>query len=194
MTDDNDLIRRGDVMAVLSAASRTAQKTIDAIATLQRHQVTVKTLEWAQVGDGSFVAHTAFGDYVVELHDQWGMWTPREDDFTLEAHSWHMTEDGAKAEAQTNFNTHTLASIEPAPVTLADALQVPEVQALVVAARKTILAAEMREAYHRLPNDRNRIGDPKSKKSKARDAWLKAFRRAALSAEIALRAIKEGEV
>lgn len=32
---ENDLIRRGDAIAILSAASRTAQKTIDAIAALE---------------------------------------------------------------------------------------------------------------------------------------------------------------
>lgn len=38
MTHENDLIRRGDVIAVLSAASRTAQKTIDAISAIPAAQ------------------------------------------------------------------------------------------------------------------------------------------------------------
>lgn len=40
---DNDLIRRGDVIAIFSAASRTAQKTIDAIAALPA------ALEWKTI-------------------------------------------------------------------------------------------------------------------------------------------------
>lgn len=49
--NDDDLIRRGDVIAILSAASRTAQKTIDAIAALPTAQVTVKPLEWEPIGN-----------------------------------------------------------------------------------------------------------------------------------------------
>lgn len=149
MTDENDLIRRGDVIAILSAASRTAQRTIDAIAALP----------------------AAKSDYEARVLD-----------------APHVNET-----PKSGHDSADVLTTLPAAVTLADALKVPEVRAMVEAARKTILAAEMREAYHHLPNDRNRIGDPKSRKSKARDSWLKAFRRAALSAEIALRAIKEGE-
>lgn len=36
----------------------------------------------------------------------------------------HLTEDDAKAAAKADFNTHTLASIEPAPVTPAEAAKV----------------------------------------------------------------------
>ena len=74
---------------------------------------------------------------------------------------------------------------------LSAAMELPEVKALVEAARKTLVAAELREIYHRLPNDKNRIGDPKSPKAKARDAWLKAFRRASSATSLALAAIKE---
>lgn len=41
MSNDNDLIRRGDVIAILSAASRTAQKTIDALAAIPAVRVGV---------------------------------------------------------------------------------------------------------------------------------------------------------
>ena len=75
--------------------------------------------------------------------------------------------------------------------TLSAAMQLPEVKALVEAARKMLVAAELREIYHRLPNDKNRIGDPKSPKAKARDAWLKAFGRASTATSLALAAIKE---
>ena len=75
--------------------------------------------------------------------------------------------------------------------TLSAAMELPEIRALVEAARKTLVAAELREIYHRLPNDKNRIGDPKSPKAKARDAWLKAFRRASSATSLALAAIKE---
>ena len=77
------------------------------------------------------------------------------------------------------------------PPTLSAAMGLPEVRALVEAARKMLVAAELREIYHRLPNDKNRIGDPKSPKAKARDAWLKAFRRASSATSLALAAIKE---
>lgn len=75
--------------------------------------------------------------------------------------------------------------------TLSAAMELPEVRALVEAARKMLVAAELREIYHRLPNDKNRIGDPKSPKAKAKDAWLKAFRRASSATSLALAAIKE---
>ena len=77
------------------------------------------------------------------------------------------------------------------PPTLSAAMELPEVRAIVEAARKMLVAAELREIYHRLPNDKNRIGDPKSPKAKARDAWLKAFRRASSATSLALAAIKE---
>ena len=77
------------------------------------------------------------------------------------------------------------------PPTLSAAMELPEVKALVKAARKMLVATDLREIYHRLPNDKNRIGDPKSPKAKARDAWLKAFRRASSATSLALAAIKE---
>jgi hypothetical protein len=49
----------------------------------------------------------------------------------------------------------------------------------------TVRADNLREIYHALPNDKNRIGDKRSKKSHARDAWLRAFRKAAKAARIA---------
>jgi chromosome segregation ATPase len=49
-------------------------------------------------------------------------------------------------------------------------------------------ADDLREAYHRLPNDKNRIGEKRSRKSHARDAWLRAFRKAAASARATLAA------
>ena len=75
--------------------------------------------------------------------------------------------------------------------TLSAALELPEVRALVDAARKMLVASELREIYHRLPNDKNRIGDPKSPKAKAKDAWLKAFRRASSATSLAIAAIKD---
>ncbi len=77
---------------------------------------------------------------------------------------------------------------EPTP---AQIMADPRVQSLVEAARKMLVATDLREIYHRLPNDKNRIGDPKSPKAKARDAWLKAFRRASSATSLALAAIKE---
>lgn len=51
---------------------------------------------------------------------------------------------------------------------------------------QTARADDLREAYHRLPNDHCRPGQKKSPKSVARDAWLRAFRRAARQARAAL--------
>ena len=56
----------------------------------------------------------------------------------------------------------------------------------------TVRTDDLREVYHSLPNDRNRIGDKRSRKSHARDAWLRAFRKAAKEARAALQR-KAGE-
>jgi hypothetical protein len=50
----------------------------------------------------------------------------------------------------------------------------------------------LREAYHALPNDHNRIGDKRSRKGHAREAWLRAFRKAAKTSRATLAEI-EGE-
>lgn len=105
----------------------------------------VKPLVWVDVGTDSFNARTPFGDYVVELHDQWGMWSPDEDDFASEARSWHMTETAAKSAAQADYDTR--AALVVAPMTLAKALQVPEVQVLVEAAMVAKLALAEHEPH-----------------------------------------------
>lgn len=50
----------------------------------------------------------------------------------------------------------------------------------------TVRADNLRDFYHSLPNDKNRIGDKRSKKGHARDAWLRAFRKAAKNARATL--------
>lgn len=50
----------------------------------------------------------------------------------------------------------------------------------------TLRADNLREVYHAMPNDHNRIGDKRSRKSHARDAWLRAFRKAAKLSRAAL--------
>lgn len=55
----------------------------------------------------------------------------------------------------------------------------------------TVHADDLREIYHRLPNARNRIGDKRSQKSRAKDLWLRAFRRAAKKAHSALQRKEE---
>lgn len=62
------------------------------------------------------------------------------------------------------------------------------IERLEAAASLTRRADDLREAYHRLPNDHNRIGDKRSKKGHARDAWLRAFRKAAAASRAALEA------
>lgn len=61
-----------------------------------------------------------------------------------------------------------------------------EVMRLREAARKTVAADNLREQYYKMPNDKNRIGDPKSPKSRAKTIWLRASRRAAIFARAAL--------
>jgi hypothetical protein len=56
----------------------------------------------------------------------------------------------------------------------------------------TVRADNLREAYHALPNDHNRIGDKRSRKGHAREAWLRAFRKAAKTSRATLAEI-EGE-
>lgn len=51
----------------------------------------------------------------------------------------------------------------------------------------TIRADELRELYHALPNDGHRIGQKRSPKGHARDAWLRAFRKAANASRAALK-------
>jgi hypothetical protein len=56
----------------------------------------------------------------------------------------------------------------------------------------TVRADNLRETYHALPNDHNRIGDKRSRKGRAREAWLRAFRKAAKTSRATLATI-EGE-
>lgn len=53
-------------------------------------------------------------------------------------------------------------------------------------------ADHLRELYHQLPNDKNRIGDKRSRKSHARDAWLRAFRKAARESRTAIAELTGG--
>ena len=114
---------------------------------------------------------------------------------TLRNLGYHLRVMADKASEQIDADRLSRAADEveraDLPPTLSAAMGLPEVRSLVEAARKTLVAAELREIYHRLPNDKNRIGDPKSPKAKARDAWLKAFRRASSATSLALAAIKE---
>jgi hypothetical protein len=55
----------------------------------------------------------------------------------------------------------------------------------------TVRADNLREAYHALPNDHNRIGDKRSRKGHAREAWLRAFRKAAKTSRATLAEIEE---
>jgi hypothetical protein len=54
----------------------------------------------------------------------------------------------------------------------------------------TVRADNLREAYHALPNDHNRIGDKRSRKGHAREAWLRAFRKAAKTSRATLAEIE----
>ena len=51
----------------------------------------------------------------------------------------------------------------------------------------TIRADDLRDVYHAMPNDNHRIGQKRSPKAHARDAWLRAFRKAAIACRTALK-------
>jgi Lar family restriction alleviation protein len=126
----------------------------------------------------------------------------------VEPHVWEKTKD----EAIASWNTRT-------PNTSAEALTAENKrlgqqceglmqagmnngQALILAEAKlakameavslTVRADNLRETYHALPNDHNRIGDKRSRKGRAREAWLRAFRKAAKTSRATLAEI-EGE-
>lgn len=93
---------------------------------------------------------------------------------------------------------HTLAAERDAQTARADAAEAEVAQLqdenarLREAVTMTLRADNLREVYHAMPNDHNRIGDKRSRKGHARDAWLRAFRKAAKLSRAALQR-KAGE-
>lgn len=83
---------------------------------------------------------------------------------------------------------YILASNHDAEVAEKDA----EIARLREALSKSVAAANLRDTYNKLPPDRNRIGDKKSPKSHARDIWMRALRRAEVSARAALKGDDNG--
>ena len=83
----------------------------------------IKGLEWVEAASGSFIAETTFGEYVVEDHGGWGMWSPSEPD-GCDARSWHPTLAAARAAAEQDYRA-----------LLAAALRVDLIEALVEAGR-----------------------------------------------------------
>lgn len=55
---------------------------------------------------------------------------------------------------------------------------------------KVVAASNARNTYHALPNDRNRIGEPESPKSRAKRVWLRALNRSDKEARAALARIR----
>lgn len=142
--NDNDLIRRGDAIAILSAASRTAQKTIDAITALPaalasqpadpvtnagcRQPVKVKPLDWVLAttvydpGE-AYEAICPVGVYVVAQDED----SPSL--FNVEYGAEHKTFlkgqpllvnvtrtiEAAKAAAQADYEARVIAALESAP-------------------------------------------------------------------------------
>ena len=80
---------------------------------------------------------------------------------------------------------------------VAEVSRIEELEAKLAKAERALSltrrADDLREVYHRLPNDKNRIGDKRSRKSHARDAWLKAFRKAAREARATLAELTGGK-
>jgi hypothetical protein len=72
------------------------------------------------------------------------------------------------------------------PPTAREAELLAEIGRLRAALSLTRRADDLREFYHRLPNDRARPGGKKSSKQHAKDMWLLAFRKAAKQAREAL--------
>ncbi len=79
---------------------------------LKARGLRVKPLEWDNVSYGSISAQTAFGEYVVELHESWGMWTPAEGESTSDAHSHYPTAAAAKAAAEADHAARIAAQVE----------------------------------------------------------------------------------
>jgi len=85
-------------------------------------RVKVKPLVWEAFSYVSYTAHTAFGEYVVEVDEddnRWGMWPPHFGG--CEPKSWHELEDAAKAAAQADYEARILTTLEPQPITVQDA-------------------------------------------------------------------------
>ena len=109
MTDDNDLIRRGDVLELLVSAPGMTQKTLAAVAASQtsdpvinagsRQRVTVKPLVW----DG--LVCVTEDKYCPSY---WG----KEDGFvdSYTTMRWHPTLEAAKAASQADYVTRNLAA------------------------------------------------------------------------------------
>ena len=142
-------------------------------------KVKVKPLVWLQFSMVSHSADTSFGEYVVETlddEDGWGMWTPDEGDGSdpKSAHySKETAQSAAKAAAQADYTARILAALEPAPLTVADALTVPEVRALVEALEYIL------DGYGLNPPDFRQTETDEDGET-VQDDWIVAAARAAL--------------
>ena len=67
------------------------------------------------------------------------------------------------------------------------ALMLDRAEQLEAALTLTIRADDLRDVYHAMPNDNHRIGQKRSPKAHAREAWLRAFRKAAMSCRTAMK-------
>ena len=133
-------------LAQLIASLRAGTVTpadLDAAADALAGKVKVKPLEWetpSQRNNYTHIARSIFGDYYVHVdggrHQAWfeAHVKPYENAIGPEVGSLLC----AQAAAQADYAARILAALEPAPLTVADALTVPEVQALVVAARAAV--------------------------------------------------------
>jgi hypothetical protein len=83
----------------------------------------------------------------------------------------------------------TILATEHARIVAEKDARIAELEA---ALGKSVAAANLRDTYNQLPPDRNRIGDKKSPRSRARDIWLRALRKAEVSARAALKGDDNG--
>ena len=144
MSDDNDLIRRGDA---IQQATRWLRGMIEAdtiggaLKAIPAVQITVKPLEWQSTVDG------AGHDHGVTLADcpvfEKRFWAERPDkqakiDAKRAARILAALESAPHVNEtpQSEHDRVDVLTAMPAPVTLAEALQVPEVRALIRAAKR----------------------------------------------------------
>lgn len=108
---------------------------------------------------------------------------------TLRAISDRLAEVEAERDRQYDENVNRIAQ-QAAAEARAEAAEA-ELAVARAALTYTVRADNLREAYHALPNERAPIGGKRSRKGHARDAWLRAFRKAAKNARKALASLDE---
>jgi len=125
-----------DLIASLRSGTVTPAD-LDAAAYALAGKVKAKPLVWeSDLNEAFGCAQTSYGGYdysrscLVDPPAPFRMCNPEN------VRTYHQTPDAAKAAAQADYEARILAALEPAKLTVADALTVPEMRALVDAANR----------------------------------------------------------